>query len=141
MNITLQNESGKHYICLDKSDYTCYPFESEILLQAGISAKVEFSYEKSVNGEPFTVFNLYISEEQVNYFKRKKKLMIIIPASIYFATQFIEAEMQIRYEYQHKTFERIPIVAVAFVKLLLLIAFIPPLLRYKLYSGFPVILA
>ena len=86
MKITLQNESGKHYICLDRSDYTCYPLEREILLQAGISARVEFSYEKSVNGEPFTVFNLYISEEQVQYFKLKTKLMIIIPFLVYFST-------------------------------------------------------
>ena len=97
MKITLQNESGKHYICLDKPDYTCYPFEREILLQAGISAKVEFSYEKSINGQLFTVFNLYISEEQVQYFKRKKNLMIIVPAAIYFAAQIFEAEMHIHY--------------------------------------------
>lgn len=45
MKITLENESGKHYICLDRPDYTSYPEEREVLLQAGISAKVEFVYK------------------------------------------------------------------------------------------------
>ena len=38
MKITMENESGKHYICLDRSDYTSYPEEREVLLQAGISS-------------------------------------------------------------------------------------------------------
>jgi hypothetical protein len=33
----MQNESHKHYISLDREDYTCYPDEKEILLQAGIT--------------------------------------------------------------------------------------------------------
>ncbi len=65
MKINLENESGKHYICLDRPDYSCYPEEKEVLLQAGISAKVEFVYNEKRYGEIFTVFELYISEKQV----------------------------------------------------------------------------
>ena len=36
----IENESGKHFISLDRPDITCYPEEEEILLQAGIKAKV-----------------------------------------------------------------------------------------------------
>ena len=32
MKITIENETGKHYICLDRPDYTCYPEEREVLL-------------------------------------------------------------------------------------------------------------
>lgn len=67
--------------------------------------------------------------------------MVIIPFFIYFATQAIESEMQIQYEFQHKTFNRFPIIAIATVKFLSMIAFIPLLLKYKLYSATPVILA
>ena len=32
MKITIENQSNKHYLCLNRSDYTCYPDEREILL-------------------------------------------------------------------------------------------------------------
>ena len=32
MRITMENESGKYYVSLDREDYTCYPNEKEILL-------------------------------------------------------------------------------------------------------------
>jgi hypothetical protein len=37
----MQNESQKHYISLDREDYTCYPDEKEILLQAGITGQID----------------------------------------------------------------------------------------------------
>jgi hypothetical protein len=40
IKITMKNESGKHYFFLDKPEYTMYPDEKEVLLQAGIRAKV-----------------------------------------------------------------------------------------------------
>ena len=36
----MKNESGKHYFSLDTDQYSCYPDEKEILLQAGIIAKI-----------------------------------------------------------------------------------------------------
>ena len=41
LKITMKNETGKHYISLDRDDYTCYLDEEEMLLQAGIVSKVE----------------------------------------------------------------------------------------------------
>ena len=48
LRITMENESNKLYLNLNRSDYSCYPNEKEILLQAGLVAKV-----KSVTYEPF----------------------------------------------------------------------------------------
>ena len=126
---------------MDRSEYTCYPLEREILLQAGISAKVEFSYEKSVNGESFTVFYLYISEELVKNSKRRAKLLIIIPFIVFFVIQAIEAEMQIQTEYYKEYYSTLIIETVAGAKLLSTMTFIPLLIKYKLYSMSPVILA
>jgi hypothetical protein len=41
MKITMKNESGKHYISLDRPDYSLYPNEKEILLQAGLRGKIQ----------------------------------------------------------------------------------------------------
>ena len=32
LKITMENESSRFYICLDRDEYTCYPEEKEILL-------------------------------------------------------------------------------------------------------------
>ena len=40
MKITFENRQGKFYICLDRPDYTLYIDEREVLLQAGLRAKV-----------------------------------------------------------------------------------------------------
>jgi hypothetical protein len=37
----MKNESGKHYFSLDRDTYTCHPEEKEVLLQAGLQAKVK----------------------------------------------------------------------------------------------------
>ena len=36
LEISMKNESGKHYFSLDTQDYSNYPEEQEILLQAGL---------------------------------------------------------------------------------------------------------
>ena len=36
--ITMENESSKHFISLDREDYSSYLDEKEILLQAGLTA-------------------------------------------------------------------------------------------------------
>ena len=40
LKLRIENESGKHYFPLDSSEFTLYPDEKEVLLQAGIVAKV-----------------------------------------------------------------------------------------------------
>lgn len=40
LKIQMENESGKHYVNLDRHDYTCYPDEKEVLLQAGLMAEI-----------------------------------------------------------------------------------------------------
>ena len=40
LKFTILNETGKHYISLDRPDYTSFLDEQEILLQAGIIAQV-----------------------------------------------------------------------------------------------------
>jgi hypothetical protein len=63
LRIRMQNKKGKYYVCLDKEGYTVYPEEKEVLLQAGLVAKIE-SFEVVNEGE-LTIFNLYISDELV----------------------------------------------------------------------------
>jgi hypothetical protein len=36
MKIRMKNESGKHYFSLNSPEFSLYPEEKEILLQAGI---------------------------------------------------------------------------------------------------------
>ena len=45
LKIRMKNESAKHYVSLDRDDISCYPDEKEILIQAGIKAKI-LSVEK-----------------------------------------------------------------------------------------------
>ena len=40
MKIKMMNESGKNFFSLNTAEYTLYPDEQEILLQAGIVGKV-----------------------------------------------------------------------------------------------------
>lgn len=96
MQINLENESGKHYIHLDRHEYTSYPEEEEVLLQAGISAKVEFVYNEKINGEIFTVFVVYIQEKQVNYMQRVKALEFSLPFTMYFIGYLVQAEIVMR---------------------------------------------
>jgi hypothetical protein len=49
LQITFENKEGKYYICLDKPEFTVYLEEKEVLLQAGLKAKVE-SFEVTDEG-------------------------------------------------------------------------------------------
>ena len=40
LKINFENKSGKYYICLDRPDYSMYLEESEVLFQAGLTAKI-----------------------------------------------------------------------------------------------------
>ena len=76
LRIKMENKRGKHYISLDRKDFTMYPNEKEVLLQEGLVAKVE-SCEESHDG--VTVFNLYISDKMVEREKKKRTRDFIIP--------------------------------------------------------------
>ena len=48
---------------MNRSDYTCYPDEREILLQAGLIAEVISVKKEYKDGwDPVTIFDLKISE-------------------------------------------------------------------------------
>jgi hypothetical protein len=66
---------------LDKEKYTIYLDEKEVLLQAGLKAKVE-SVDKLDDGE-LTVFNLYISDASVKREQRMRTTNYAIPIIIY----------------------------------------------------------
>ena len=40
LEFTLENKNSRYYFCLDREEYTMYPKEQEVLLQAGLVAKV-----------------------------------------------------------------------------------------------------
>ena len=66
LSITFENKESKYYICLDKAEYTVYLNEKEVLIQAGLKAKVESVEVKNEHTDcPITVFNLYISDASV----------------------------------------------------------------------------
>ena len=62
--IELENSKSQYYISLNRQEYTLYPDEEEILLQAGLTAKIK-SFNRSENGE-WTTFYLYISDKMVS---------------------------------------------------------------------------
>lgn len=63
LKIILENETGLYYMMLDKEDYTCYPDEKEVILQAGLIAKIRsVEYDQT---QELTTFNLYISEKMI----------------------------------------------------------------------------
>ena len=62
LKIHLENESGKHYFSLDSAQFTLYPDEQEILLQAGLITNV---IDVKEEGE-MTVFELTTSEKLIN---------------------------------------------------------------------------
>ena len=128
MKITIENETGKHYICLDRPDYTCYPEEREVLLQAGISAKVEFTYQQKYNGKIYTVFNVYISEKQIRSYKRRAALKFMVPFLVFFTAQITQAKIFIYNPYT--PYRHISTVMVVLNKFLAQIALIPLILKF-----------
>ena len=76
----MKNESGKHYFSLDSEEYTLYTDEQEILLQAGLPAKIlSFDYEKNL-----IVFNLYVSEKMIRRRKQALRTSFIVPILTFF---------------------------------------------------------
>ena len=63
----MKNESGKHYFSLDTQDYSNYPEEQEILLQAGLI----FEFESKEETADLTIVKLKSSEALVKKHDRK----------------------------------------------------------------------
>jgi hypothetical protein len=40
LEIHMKNETGKHFVCMNRQEYTCYLSEQEVLLQAGLFGKI-----------------------------------------------------------------------------------------------------
>ena len=76
----MENKHSKYYICLDREDYTVYIEEKEVLLQAGLVAKVESVEYKQ--DKKLTIFNLFVSDKLVEREKRKRSLDFILPILI-----------------------------------------------------------
>ena len=77
--IEMENKSGLYYICLDRHDYSVYPDEKEILLEAGLIAEVKSFVEIEDNHGKLTMFNLHISDKMVKKYKMRRQLVLIVP--------------------------------------------------------------
>ena len=75
----MENETGKHYVFLDSEEYTSYPDEQEVLVQAGLTARVTLVSQMSYGAEEITAFDLYISERMIKKSKIRQSLLLIIP--------------------------------------------------------------
>jgi len=84
LSINFENKKGKHYICMDRSEYTVYLDEKEVLLQAGLRAEVmSFEVMNEHTDSPVTTFNLYISDVSVKREQRKRTTEYAIPVILY----------------------------------------------------------
>ena len=81
--IELENKKGKYHFCLDRDDYSLYPSENEVLLQAGMKAFVKKVEKETTFQGDWTVFHLYISDNCVEIQSRKRTLLIMIPYSLF----------------------------------------------------------
>ena len=81
LRLKIENKKSKYFICLDREDYTIYLDEQEVLLQAGLIAKIE-SYEVSDDGE-LTIFNLWVSDKMVEKEIKKRTRDYVIPVIFY----------------------------------------------------------
>ena len=59
LKIKVKNENGRHYFSLDSSEYTLYPDEEEVLLQAGLIVQVDEVQEE----KGMTIFQVHTSEK------------------------------------------------------------------------------
>ena len=61
--ITIKNETGKYYFSLDSKDYSNYPEENEILLQAGLI--FEYHGHSVINlTQETTITEIYLSTSE-----------------------------------------------------------------------------
>ena len=76
-----------YYFSLDSEDYTCYPDEKEILLQAGLIFDVVSIHEESVKKgslDKITIIKLRTSERKIKNYNRCSKIKLLFPFIFYF---------------------------------------------------------
>ena len=88
LKIEIQNLKGRYFISLDRDDYTAYPDEKEILMQAGLSSKVVSYQEETLNsGKKLTTFHLQINDDLIRRQLLRRRFQFIIPVLFFaFAT-------------------------------------------------------
>jgi hypothetical protein len=98
----MKNESGKHFICLDRADYSNYPNEKEVLLQAGITATVLSVKSELVMADKITIFEVEVSEKDLKDYKTKQYLMMLLPLFMYFISAFFAIDIEDEDEDEHE---------------------------------------
>ena len=76
-----------YYFSLDSEDYTCYPDEKEILLQAGLIFDVVSIHEESVKKgslDKITIIKLRTSERKIKNYNRCSLIKLLVPFIFYF---------------------------------------------------------
>ena len=79
LKITIENNKYKNYISLDRSDYSFYIDEKEILLQAGLQAQVMSIEQRDIPVGNYTQFELYISDKMIKSQNLQSILTQLIP--------------------------------------------------------------
>ena len=97
LNIKIENKFQKYYICLDRDDYSLYCDEKEVLLQAGLIARVN-NVEMSEDGQ-ITIFNLEILDPMVEKLRLERLLEFLIPTMIYGVQQIYKTVVNFIYMY------------------------------------------
>ena len=87
--IEMENKSSQYYVCLDRPDYTLYLSEEEVLLQAGLIAKVKSIEELDDENGTVTIFNLQISESMIRRENLKRMMVWLIPLIFICIKQFV----------------------------------------------------
>ena len=80
-----------YYFSLDSEDYTCYPDEKEILLQAGLIFDVVSIHEESVKKgslDKITIIKLRTSERKIKNYNRCSTIKLLVPFIFYFIWTF-----------------------------------------------------
>ena len=80
LNIEIENQKSKYYICLDREEYTVYPHEKEVLLQAGLVAEIKSVSRTEDKFGEWVVFNLLISDRAIDLQSKVRLLILVIPS-------------------------------------------------------------
>jgi hypothetical protein len=75
---------------LNRPEFTCYPEEKEILLQAGLIAKVISITYEPIGADKIAVFELNITEGRQRINKLRDILLFVVPISLFFIGVYAE---------------------------------------------------
>ena len=85
LSIKMKNETGKYYFSLDQPEYSNYPNEREILLQAGLI----FKFEKIEDDVDMKIIYLSTSESMIKKHNRRKSLIFYVPFACFYLMQIM----------------------------------------------------